>query len=189
MMKNVFLSASVPLPSRNLQYYKTADIIAIREAVKAFVEVVVMQDGNIVFGGHPAITPIITNFVKVVKDKRDYITLFQSGYCSGQMPADNAFFANIVITPSVGNHLGKSLEKMRSDMLTSRQFDAGVFIGGMEGVEEEFVLFKKLHPNALLLPIASTGAAALKIFNEGEFSKDLLTEMTYPTLFRKMLGI
>jgi len=36
----VFLSASVPLPSRNPAYFKTANIIAIRDAVRALTLVV-----------------------------------------------------------------------------------------------------------------------------------------------------
>ena len=53
----VFLSASVPLPSRNPKYFDTADVIAIRDAVRALIMVVVEQQGQLVFGGHPAITP------------------------------------------------------------------------------------------------------------------------------------
>lgn len=187
-MKDFFLSASIPLPTRNPQYFKTADIIAIREAVKALVEIVIMNDGNIVFGGHPAITPIITNFVKIVGKRQDCITLYQSNFFAGKFPSDNNVFAKIVYTDIVEDDREKSLKKMREEMLNSRSFDAGIFIGGMEGVEEEFSLFKKYNSKALLLPIASTGAAALKIYNEGRFSKYLLTELTYPTLFRKMFG-
>ncbi len=36
------------------------------------------------------------------------------------------------------------------------------FIGGMEGVEEEYKMFIRKHPHAIILPIASTGAAAKK---------------------------
>jgi SLOG cluster3 family len=55
----IFLSASVPLPSRNPLYFDTADVIAIRDAVRALTMVVVEQHVQLVFGGHPAITPMI----------------------------------------------------------------------------------------------------------------------------------
>ena len=34
-LNNIFLSASIPSPDRDRQFYDTADIIAIRDAVKA----------------------------------------------------------------------------------------------------------------------------------------------------------
>jgi len=46
------------------------------------------------------------------------------------------------------------------------QFDAGIFIGGMDGVEEEFYLFRRMHPSAHLLPIASIGAAAAILYDQ-----------------------
>ena len=60
-MKNIFLSASIPLPERHPKYYNTADIIAIRDAVIALASVVIDKH-RIIWGGHPSITPLI-NFV------------------------------------------------------------------------------------------------------------------------------
>ena len=40
-MKNVFLSASIPDQSRHPKYYATADVIAIRDAVRALATVVI----------------------------------------------------------------------------------------------------------------------------------------------------
>jgi hypothetical protein len=54
-IRNVFLSASVPLPSRNAVYFFTADVIAIRDSVRALVMVIMEQGSRLVFGGHPAI--------------------------------------------------------------------------------------------------------------------------------------
>ena len=53
---------------------------------------------------------------------------------------------------------------MRKQMIAETAFDVGVFIGGIEGVLEEFELFRFVHRQALVWPIASTGAAALQIF-------------------------
>lgn len=57
--RRVFLSASVPLPSRNRAYFDTADVIAIRDAIRALTMVIIEEDIQLVFGGHPAITPMI----------------------------------------------------------------------------------------------------------------------------------
>ena len=40
-MKNIFLSASIPLPERHPKYYDSADIIAIRDAVIALASLVI----------------------------------------------------------------------------------------------------------------------------------------------------
>ena len=80
---------------------------------------------------------------------------------------------------------------MRTKMLKSENFYAGVFIGGMEGVEEEYEMFCKLHPNALVIPVASTGAAALLIYQRKDrhFSSDLEIDLAYPSLFRRLLKL
>ena len=39
-LKNIFLSASIPLEERNPKYFETADIIAIRDAVIALTTIV-----------------------------------------------------------------------------------------------------------------------------------------------------
>jgi hypothetical protein len=57
-MIHLFLSARIPLPGRNPKYLSTADVLAIRDSVKALVSTA-LYDGLIVFGGHPAITPLI----------------------------------------------------------------------------------------------------------------------------------
>jgi hypothetical protein len=58
----------------------------------------------------------------------------------------------------------------------------------MEGIWNEYRESHGAHPDALCLPIASTGAAALELYAEiGGGRRDLLYELTYPTLFRKLL--
>ena len=51
-------------------------------------------------------------------------------------------------------------------MLSRTDLDAAVFIGGMDGSEEEFKIFKNFHPNAKVLPVAATGGAA-KLLADG----------------------
>ena len=83
----------------------------------------------------------------------------------------------------------RSLLHMRNRMLGESEFVAGIFIGGMEGVEEEYDMFIKKHHNAIILPIASTGAAAKKIYDERFTDKNerLVKDYAYMSLFQKYL--
>ena len=49
---------------------------------------------------------------------------------------------------------------MRTQMIHSTPFEAAVFIGGMDGLFEEWAIFLREHPGALVLPVASTEGAA-----------------------------
>lgn len=191
-MMKVFLSASIPDPRRNRRYHETADIIAIRDAVRALATVVLPQAG-LYWGGHPAITPLIRVVAQGIEMKDSQgIHLYQSAWYSDVFPEDNAAFENYKITPKA-NSESDSINLMRTQMLSAAAFDAGIFIGGMEGVEQEFHLFRDLHPRARLLPIATTGAAARIIFDkhreQRDFPAELATEYAYPSLFRRLLAI
>lgn len=78
---------------------------------------------------------------------------------------------------------------LRNIMIKDNDFKVGIFIGGMEGVIEEFKLFRESHPSALLLPFASTGAAAKIIYNEMKNKPDirLQNEYAYMSLFKDLL--
>jgi hypothetical protein len=49
---------------------------------------------------------------------------------------------------------------MRTVMLSREDLDAAVFIGGMEGVLEEYTLFSELHPKGKIISVPATGGAA-----------------------------
>ena len=185
-MIDVFLSASVPLPERDRRFFDTADILAIREAVKALVEVV-LPVGRITCGGHPAITPLLALFVDQAHLGPERITIFQSDLFAGRMPEEIKKFVDLRIVPSVGEDREASLKEMRREMIASRAFAAAVVIGGMEGVFEEVELFVKHHPDAVVLPIATTGAAAGIIYKAGKYDAQLAYERTFPSLFRRKL--
>ena len=188
-MINVFLSASVPLPNRDPRFMATADVIAIRESVKALVTEVIPR-GVIVFGGHPAITPLIALLIRGLgKDTVRRVILYQSAFFTEQFGKENDEFLDVRVTPAVSGSREESLKSMRSHMIGDTAFHAGVFIGGMEGVLDEFTLFGQLHPRAAKWPIASTGAAAKELFDgQRDHRSDLADEMTYSTLFRKLIS-
>lgn len=187
-MKRIFLSASVPLPNRDHRFFKSADVISIREAVKALALVMIETKSLLVFGGHPAITPIISKlFAQAGLAPADHVVLYQSEYFRDRFPAQNSYFARVVVTDKVHNDRDLSLNLMRERMITHAKFDAGFFIGGMEGVLDEFQMFRRLHPDAPVFPVASTGAAAKMVWEDlTDKANGLDNEYTYPTLFREL---
>lgn len=185
-MINVFLSASVPLPERDRKFFETADVFLIREAIRALVEVV-LPKGHITFGGHPAITPLMSLYAKTAKLGSDRITVYQSAFFLGKFPRENDEFADVRYTNAVENDLGQSIQFMRTEMLTSRDFDAAVLIGGMEGIRDEARLFREHNPKAQILPVPATGAAAAIEYREGNYPKHLANEISFASLFRRSL--
>jgi hypothetical protein len=187
-LNKVFLSASIPYPDRDKKFYDTADIVSIRDAVRALATVVIPK-AHLVWGGHPSITPLI-RFVmdKMNVDLKKHVTLYQSLFFEEYFLPDNFAFENIVLTEKRNNR-NESLELMRSKLVNENDFKVGIFIGGMEGINDEYLLFKERHPNALILPIASTGAAA-RILYEGQpqaYDIRLKNDYAYMALFRDLL--
>lgn len=185
-MINIFLSASVPLPHRDRKFFETADVFLIREAIRALVEVVLPR-GHITFGGHPAITPLMSLYAKTAKLGSDRITVYQSAFFLGKFPRENDDFIDVRYTEAVQDDLDRSIERMRIEMLTSRKFDAAVLIGGMEGIRDEARLFREHNPNAQVLPVPTTGAAAAMEYIDGDYPRHLAKEISFASLFRRSL--
>ena len=194
----VFLSASVPDPNRDPEYFTTADTVAIRDAVIALTKTVLPKT-EFVFGGHPAITPMVA-WVAHNSDAFSRVHMYQSKFFRENYIADIEKFRYIEI-PAVDRDRDASLEAMRTAMLEQRKpFSAAFFIGGMEGIEAEYALAAKLLPDTPRYPIASTGSAALKLWrltvespNEAaayyrdEFFPRLREQRSYTALFTEIL--
>jgi hypothetical protein len=181
-MLSIFLSASIPSPQRHPKHRETADVAAILDSIRALVRVVV-PGGLIVFGGHPAITPLIHILVRgMTPDVREHVILYQSLFFKTQFPPEVFEFEEVRFIDAVDGDVDASLAKMRGAMISSHNFDAAVFLGGMEGVEIEYDIFRRLHPDKPAYPIASAGAAARILFEK--YSPDRL-ELR---LFRALSG-
>jgi hypothetical protein len=187
----VFLSASVPDPKRNPKYYERADVTAIREAVVALARTVLPQS-DLVFGGHPAISPLVARVARDL-DLFERVVIYQSEEFREVIPRDSLAFERLVWTKKRDNR-NASLDLMRDRMLSEHTFRAGIFIGGMEGVEDEWKLFRERHSNAPAFPIASTGGAAAILFErerrdvDDRFARDLSGEWVYGVLFPRLLA-
>jgi hypothetical protein len=188
-LNKIFLSASIPYQERDRKFCDTADIVAIRDSVRALATVVI-PNAHLIWGGHPAITPLI-RFVmeRLNTNLRDHVTLYQSNYFKDFFPIDNFSFENIQLTEAL-EYRDSSLKKMRQEMIAENDYKIGIFIGGMEGVLEEYELFKSSNPNALVLPVASTGAAAKMIYEsiEPHLDERLANDYAYMALFSDLLS-
>lgn len=158
-MRTIFLSASVPVPGRG-RYFETADPFLIQVAVREFVTAMI-REHVIVWGGHPAITPMIWAICQDLGvEYSKSVVLYQSRFFQDRYPEENARFGNTVFVEAVVDDRDASLKKMREQMLSRTDLDAAVFIGGMEGVETEYELFRRLHPDGQVLCVGATGGAA-----------------------------
>lgn len=188
-MNNIFLSASIPSPERDRKYYDTADIVAIRDAVRALATVVIPK-AHLIWGGHPSITPLIRFVMETMNSNlKEHVTLYQSLYFEDKFPKDNFAFENIELTRKTTD-LKESLAIMRQKLMEDNKFDVGIFIGGMEGINDEYEMFIHYHPNAFVLPIASTGAASRILYENAiqKYNPRLLSDYAYMALFRDLLS-
>lgn len=190
MSDAIFLSAGVPDPKRGPEYATTADTVAINAAVSALVHVTLGRR-PLVWGGHPAITPMVLEVAKCLNvDYGKWVTLYQTVFFDDEYPEDNEQFKNVVYTDRVEGDLGASLLEMRHRMFSEHEFSGAVFIGGMGGILDEFDLFKELQPKASLVPVMSTGGAALLLSDKYDStSDDLSTDLDYVALFHRHLEI
>ena len=106
-MNYIFLSASIPIKDRNPKYFTTVDVLAIREAIRALVTVVIPKT-ILVWGGHPAITPIIRTVSENLNlDCKNHLILYQSNWFEGQFPQDNEAFQKVIYTKKKETQQGK----------------------------------------------------------------------------------
>jgi hypothetical protein len=168
----------------------------IREAILALVAVWV-PDGELVFGGHPAISPLVEHASRSL-GAIEHVHIFQSEFFRDKVPPEAQLFPNLHWTPVVRAAAlldeSASLSLMRKQMILFRpNYHAAVFIGGMDGLFEEQQIFATAHSSAHLFPIASTGAAAEDLWKQNVGPKQqpirdaLRSSIDYRKLFRDLL--
>lgn len=187
-MSAIFLSASVPLVDRG-NYHETANPFLIQCAVRELVIAVIRQH-KIVWGGHPAITPMMWSICEDLGvDYSEVVILYQSKFFQDRFPEENQRFRNVILTDAVPEDRDASLLFMREQMLSRQDLAAAVFIGGMDGVEAEHDLFVRFHPQAKVLPVAAPGGAALKLAKRlGCIDETELHDVDFARLFHSRLN-
>ncbi|MGB8290329.1 hypothetical protein ELI13_37870 [Rhizobium ruizarguesonis] len=190
MAEAIFLSAGVPDPRRGPEFAATADTVAINAAVSALAYVALGRR-RLVWGGHPAITPMILVMSEGMGvDYAEWVTLYQSEFFQDEFPEDNERFRNVVLTEKLEHDRDASLQLMRERMFKENDFAAAVFIGGMGGIVTEYEMFSKLQPSAKVLPVTSTGGAALDVAAKlSNLPPDFQDQRDYVALFHEHLNI
>ena len=184
----IFLSAGVPDPSAK-HFMGEGDTAAISALVSALLYVALGRR-PIVWGGHPAITPMVWAYAEGLGvDYSKWVTLYQTDFFKDDFPEENERFKNVVVTEAVIGDRERSLELMRRRMLSESTFDAAVFVGGMGGIFDESRLVQELAASAKILPIGSTGGAAAALASEMKVDMDLSEELDYVALLFDQLAI
>lgn len=161
MMGAIFLSASVPATDR-ATYHETANPFLIQTAVREMVFAIARKH-KIVWGGHPALTPMIWNICEDLHvDYAEAVVIYQSEFFQDEFPEETNRFKNVIFTSAAATSEA-SLLLMRKKMLSRDDLIGAVFIGGMEGVEVEHEIFRHFHPDAEVLAVPSPGGAALNL--------------------------
>ncbi|MEX1365130.1 MAG: hypothetical protein AB1Z98_18520 [Nannocystaceae bacterium] len=185
----LFLSASIPYERTSgtpEQRQKNASYLPplrteIRSAIVQLARFAFARDIQLVFGGHPAISPLILQATRAVPDTgRLRVAIFQSAMFHRVMPQATVDLATeragkIVWTEGHGSAIGEappdpariasSLERMREQMIAMPGLVAGIFVGGMDGVEAESEIFGRVQPQLPRYSLAGTGGAAKILFD------------------------
>jgi hypothetical protein len=211
----ILLSASVPFirdsfpnaaeKKRNRDYVQSAHPQRIRQAVTELTKTALMRHAQLIFGAHPAISPMVLEAARNAGAPPESILIFQSDFFAGRIPGSTLALSNwsagrLFLTPKQSakeerEARNRSLDVMRRLMVSPKNLRGAIFVGGMEGVEEEAEIFKKQHPKLPRYAIASTGSAAQILFDRspGDFAgklsePDVLkTGRSYALLARQIL--
>lgn len=187
-MSAIFLSASVPLIGQG-DYHETADPFLIQCAVRELV-LAVIRGQKIVWGGHPAITPMVWTICQDLNiEYSNSVVLYQSLFFQDDFPEENSNFHNVVFVDAVPEDREASLLLMREAMLSRQDLKAAVFIGGMEGVEAEHALFRRFHPDGKVLPVPAPGGASRQLAQRIGFDEAALRDVDFARLFRTELTL
>lgn len=166
MTVRVLLSAGVPHGDR-AEPYEPYHAGAILDAALEVARVLLRRRVTIVSGAQPAISPVLLRSAPERPDARS-VEIFQSKRFRGLVPDETLQlqrqgFAEIMwIDGDADEPKHVSLTRMRAAMIDG-ELDAGVFIGGMDGVEEEYELFRERCPDAPAFVLAGPGGAARRL--------------------------
>ena len=185
-MAEFFLSASVPVQGRGT-YFETADPFLIQFAVRELLSATI-RDHVVVWGGHPAITPMVWAVCEDlgIQYARSVI-LYQSAFFADVFPEENARFGNVELISSVDGDRDASLLRMRTAMLARPSLKAAVFVGGMEGVEAEFRMFRQHHQDAGVVAVGAPGGAARDLALSLNAFDPSVDSVDFAGIFRKQL--
>jgi hypothetical protein len=178
--RRVFLSSSIPVRGWQGDY----EPLEITDAVVACVSAIWIAGGKILYGGHPAIAPLLLSVAQDFRPEAEenqasaedpLVTVYQSSLYESLIPAETrhleaARLGRIRFIPAAPGELPErgrnlaSLDLMRQAMLARENDPAfALFIGGMEGIVDEYRQFRTQFPGRPVYPIGAPGGEARKL--------------------------
>jgi hypothetical protein len=130
------------------------------------------------FGGHPSITPLVLDLANSYPGQQgERIELVYSAFFADQYTDEMRRLAGTegvsptetprAEAPDVASAMASSLTTMR-EVLTEPRIDGVFFIGGMDGLDEEFATVSERHPRALLYFFLAPGGRAATLGSRTE---------------------
>lgn len=193
----IFLSGSIPDPQR---WEGVFDPLEITDAVVTFARACLTRGYTIVTAAHPTIAPLLL-YVAAEFPQRDSpaIRIYQSTLFEDVLPSATRRFSadgigRVTWTAAVRGEApspglwDESLRVMREEMLTEEQPDAAVFIGGMNGINQELSLFTNLRPSTPWYATVRPGGAAARLGTDVTRNVSAMDERgMYPALWANVL--
>lgn len=196
---SIFLSASIPDPER---WDGEADPLEITDAVVSLSRVFLTAGVRLVSAAHPTIAPLLLYVAAELPREHDNrVVIYQSQLFEDVLPTATRRFeadgiGSVIWTAAaegdrpLPGEWDASLDIMRRQMLTETEPAAAVFIGGMEGIPQEYGLFEDLCPDRPTYPIGRPGgeARALALGSDSPLRDRLSHDGVYPALWRAVLN-
>jgi hypothetical protein len=155
---------------------------------------------HVVTAAHPTIAPLLLYVAAELPSKHaGRVTIYQSDLFDSVLPAATRRFEEegigaLIRTPAAPGEepapgrWDNSLLRMRIQMFEETVPAAAAFVGGMQGIADEFALFSEMHPNAPTYPLAGPGGEARRLVEEIEPRlPELVTGRVYPTVWNHVL--
>lgn len=165
----IFLSASFPSGLRG-ESFRPYDASGIADAVSAYARAILGGNGQLLFGGHPTITPLVFMIARELR-VHNSLVVYQSAWFRNQKLPEVDEIMREELGRIVWTHRAQtrqdSLRIMRDGMIESaRECLGALFVGGMEGIWDEYNLMKKCSPEMPCIPVTGPGGAAAQLPTE-----------------------
>jgi len=195
----VFLSASIPNPNTWTGSFSAPEIT---DAVVAFARVFLTAGVRLVSAAHPTIAPLLLYVAAEIEPRQtERVVIYQSQLFEDVLPTATRRFeaediGQVIWTearegdPLVRETWGPSLDLMRRQMLSETDPRAAIFIGGMEGIQVEYELFREVFPDRPTYAIGYPGGEARRLSEQRDspLGSRLANDDVYPTLWYSVLG-
>lgn len=194
----VFVSVSIPDPSR---WDGDFDALEITDAVVSLARTFLTAGWRLVTAAHPTIAPLLLYVAaELPAEGGRRVSVYQSELFEDVLPTATRRFeaegiGRVVWTAAaegdrpLPGEWNASLEIMRRQMLADTAPEAAIFVGGMQGIFDEYELFSEMRPGRTRYAVGRPGGAArtLALESRSALYDQLLDGVVYPAIWRAVL--